>query len=78
MSHQELEYLCDHYNPIQRSDCNGVDIYIHCGLATGTLPLILSFVPVANRNVYCRLATGTLPLRFMHVLYGIFPMVILT
>lgn len=28
MSDQELEYLRDHYNPLQRSDCNGVDIYI--------------------------------------------------
>ena len=28
MSDRELEYLRDHYNPLQRSDCNGVDIYI--------------------------------------------------
>lgn len=28
MSDQELEYLRGHYNPLQRSDCNGVDIYI--------------------------------------------------
>ena len=28
MSDQELEYLQDHYNPLQRSDCNGIDICI--------------------------------------------------
>lgn len=28
MSDQELVYLNDHYNPLQRSDCNGIDIYI--------------------------------------------------
>ena len=28
LSDQELEYLQNHYNPLQRSDCDGVDIYM--------------------------------------------------
>lgn len=28
LSDQELEYLQEHYNPLQRSDCNGVDVYM--------------------------------------------------
>ena len=25
---QQLEYIYDHYNPLQRGDCNGIDVYI--------------------------------------------------
>jgi len=30
LSDQELEYIQEHYNPLQRSDCtcNGVDVYM--------------------------------------------------
>jgi len=28
LSDQELEYLQEHYNPLQRSECNGVDVYM--------------------------------------------------
>lgn len=37
LNESELYYIREHYNPLQRSDCNGADIYIRLKEYTATL-----------------------------------------